>query len=146
MGVIRSTFVINGDGVVTHALYNVRAKGHMAKVATCSASDEPQGTPLVGSRHTTALRAIPGAVDGERRLRGARLTGARLSVAGPTRHREPRRPRGVGSLHRLDRPGAHLPSQPDATAEPLVLWHAARGVRHPRLTPGEPRRRGRTAC
>ena len=32
MGVIRSTFVINGDGVVTHALYNVRAKGHVAKV------------------------------------------------------------------------------------------------------------------
>lgn len=32
MGVIRSTFVIDGDGIVTHALYNVRAKGHVAKV------------------------------------------------------------------------------------------------------------------
>lgn len=32
MGVIRSTFIIDGDGVVTHALYNVRAKGHVEKL------------------------------------------------------------------------------------------------------------------
>ena len=32
MGVIRSTFVIDGDGAVTHALYNVRAKGHVSRV------------------------------------------------------------------------------------------------------------------
>lgn len=29
-GVIRSTFVIDGDGVITHALYNVKATGHVA--------------------------------------------------------------------------------------------------------------------
>ncbi|HVK25474.1 MAG TPA: thioredoxin-dependent thiol peroxidase [Actinokineospora sp.] len=31
-GVIRSTFIIDPDGVVTHALYNVRATGHVAKL------------------------------------------------------------------------------------------------------------------
>jgi len=30
MGVIRSTFVINGTGLIEHALYNVRATGHVA--------------------------------------------------------------------------------------------------------------------
>lgn len=32
MGVIRSTFVIDDHGVIRHALYNVRAKGHVARV------------------------------------------------------------------------------------------------------------------
>lgn len=31
-GVIRSTFVIDEHGVVTHALYNVKATGHVAKL------------------------------------------------------------------------------------------------------------------
>lgn len=31
-GVIRSTFVIDADGRIEHALYNVRAKGHVARV------------------------------------------------------------------------------------------------------------------
>ena len=31
-GVIRSTFVIGPDGTVQHAFYNVRAKGHVAKL------------------------------------------------------------------------------------------------------------------
>jgi peroxiredoxin Q/BCP len=31
-GVIRSTFVINGDGTVRSAQYNVRATGHVAKI------------------------------------------------------------------------------------------------------------------
>jgi peroxiredoxin Q/BCP len=31
-GVIRSTFVVDGDGIVTDALYNVRATGHVAKL------------------------------------------------------------------------------------------------------------------
>jgi len=31
-GVIRSTFVIGTDGVIEQALYNVRAKGHVAKL------------------------------------------------------------------------------------------------------------------
>lgn len=32
IGVIRSTFIINGDGTIAEALYNVRAKGHVARV------------------------------------------------------------------------------------------------------------------
>ncbi|MFJ6679942.1 thioredoxin-dependent thiol peroxidase [Microbacterium sp. NPDC091382] len=31
-GVIRSTFVIDEDGVIAHALYNVKATGHVARV------------------------------------------------------------------------------------------------------------------
>ena len=34
MGVIRSTFVIDEKGRITHALYNVRATGHVARVRT----------------------------------------------------------------------------------------------------------------
>jgi thioredoxin-dependent peroxiredoxin len=32
VGVIRSTFVIAADGTIEHALYNVRAKGNVARV------------------------------------------------------------------------------------------------------------------
>jgi thioredoxin-dependent peroxiredoxin len=32
MGVIRSTFVVDEEGKVEHALYNVRATGHVAKI------------------------------------------------------------------------------------------------------------------
>lgn len=32
IGVIRSTFVINGDGKIEKAMYNVKAKGHVAKL------------------------------------------------------------------------------------------------------------------
>jgi peroxiredoxin Q/BCP len=32
VGVIRSTFVIDGDGVIERAMYNVKAKGHVAKL------------------------------------------------------------------------------------------------------------------
>ena len=31
-GVIRSTFVIDADGTIEHALYNVKATGHVARV------------------------------------------------------------------------------------------------------------------
>ncbi len=31
-GVIRSTFVIDEDGVIEHALYNVKATGHVARI------------------------------------------------------------------------------------------------------------------
>jgi len=31
-GVLRSTFVIDADGTVSHALYNVKATGHVAKL------------------------------------------------------------------------------------------------------------------
>ncbi len=33
-GVIRSTVIIDADGVVTHALYNVKATGHVARIRT----------------------------------------------------------------------------------------------------------------
>jgi len=29
MGVIRSTFVIDADGIILHSLYNVKATGHV---------------------------------------------------------------------------------------------------------------------
>ena len=29
---IRSTFVIDEDGIISHALYNVKATGHVAKL------------------------------------------------------------------------------------------------------------------
>ncbi len=32
MGVVRTTFVINGDGIITHIFTNVRIKGHVDKV------------------------------------------------------------------------------------------------------------------
>ena len=32
MGIIRSTFLIDEDGVIEDALYNVRAKGHVARI------------------------------------------------------------------------------------------------------------------
>ncbi|MDO5747652.1 MAG: thioredoxin-dependent thiol peroxidase [Actinomycetaceae bacterium] len=32
LGIRRSTFVINKEGVIVHALYNVRAKGHVDRV------------------------------------------------------------------------------------------------------------------
>ncbi|MFJ1760992.1 thioredoxin-dependent thiol peroxidase [Amycolatopsis sp. NPDC088138] len=32
MGVIRSTFVVDADGKIAHAFYNVRATGHVAKL------------------------------------------------------------------------------------------------------------------
>ncbi|MCL1599513.1 MAG: thioredoxin-dependent thiol peroxidase [Actinomycetia bacterium] len=32
MGIIRSTFLIDGDGQVEHAFYNVRAKGHAERI------------------------------------------------------------------------------------------------------------------
>jgi len=32
LGVIRSTFVIDADGLIEHALYNVKATGHVARV------------------------------------------------------------------------------------------------------------------
>ncbi len=31
-GVLRSTFVIDADGVLTHALYNVKATGHVGRI------------------------------------------------------------------------------------------------------------------
>ncbi|MGI9529730.1 MAG: thioredoxin-dependent thiol peroxidase [Acidimicrobiia bacterium] len=36
MGIIRSTFVIDGNGKVSQAFYNVRAKGHAERVSTAT--------------------------------------------------------------------------------------------------------------
>lgn len=38
-GVLRSTFVIDGDGVITHALYNVKATGHVARIRSLVGAD-----------------------------------------------------------------------------------------------------------
>ena len=35
-GIIRSTFLIDGDGTVTEAFYNVRAKGHAERIAAAT--------------------------------------------------------------------------------------------------------------
>jgi peroxiredoxin len=32
MGILRSTFIINKDGIIQHALYNVKPKGHAAQL------------------------------------------------------------------------------------------------------------------
>lgn len=32
LGIVRSTFVVNAEGVITHALDNVRAKGHVERL------------------------------------------------------------------------------------------------------------------
>ena len=32
MGIVRSTFVVDAQGIIVHALYNVRAKGHVQRV------------------------------------------------------------------------------------------------------------------
>lgn len=44
MGVIRSTFVVEADGTLSLARYNVRAKGHVAMVAKLLEIDLPEST------------------------------------------------------------------------------------------------------
>jgi peroxiredoxin Q/BCP len=39
-GVIRSTFVIDAEGVIVHALYNVKATGHVARLRALVGADE----------------------------------------------------------------------------------------------------------
>lgn len=43
-GVIRSTIVVGPDGVVTHALYNVKATGHVARVRRDLGIDAKDGS------------------------------------------------------------------------------------------------------
>jgi len=38
LGIIRSTFVIDGEGTIDQAFYNVRAKGHAERVSTATVS------------------------------------------------------------------------------------------------------------
>ena len=40
-GLIRSTFVIDADGMVEHALYNVRATGHAERIASQIVDQSP---------------------------------------------------------------------------------------------------------
>ncbi|KAA0917113.1 peroxiredoxin [Dietzia sp. ANT_WB102] len=48
MGVIRSTFVVEPDGTVSLARYNVRAKGHVAMVAKMLGIELPESEPVEG--------------------------------------------------------------------------------------------------
>ncbi|TCJ79852.1 UNVERIFIED_ORG: peroxiredoxin Q/BCP [Dietzia maris] len=48
MGVIRSTFVVDSDGTVSMARYNVRAKGHVAMVAKLLEIELPESDPAEG--------------------------------------------------------------------------------------------------
>ena len=48
MGVIRSTFVVESDGTLSMARYNVRAKGHVAMIAKLLGVELPEPTPSEG--------------------------------------------------------------------------------------------------
>ena len=48
MGVIRSTFVVESDGTISMARYNVRAKGHVAMVAKLLGVELPEPQPAEG--------------------------------------------------------------------------------------------------
>lgn len=48
MGVIRSTFVVDRDGTLSLARYNVRAKGHVAMIAKLLGVELPEPTPAEG--------------------------------------------------------------------------------------------------
>lgn len=48
MGVIRSTFVVDSDGTLSMARYNVRAKGHVAMIAKLLGIDLPDAAPAEG--------------------------------------------------------------------------------------------------
>jgi peroxiredoxin Q/BCP len=48
MGVIRSTFVVDADGTISFARYNVRAKGHVAMVAKLLGVELPEPEPAEG--------------------------------------------------------------------------------------------------
>ena len=49
-GVIRSTFVIDARGRIEHALYNVKATGHVARVRKQSSIRSTNVGPLAGAR------------------------------------------------------------------------------------------------
>lgn len=48
MGVIRSTFVVDSDGTLSLARYNVRAKGHVAMIAKLLGVELPEPTAAEG--------------------------------------------------------------------------------------------------
>ena len=48
MGVIRSTFVVDADGTLSMARYNVRAKGHVAMVAKLLGVELPESASAGG--------------------------------------------------------------------------------------------------
>jgi peroxiredoxin Q/BCP len=39
LGIVRSTFIIGRDGVIRHALYDIKPKGHAARVLETGAGD-----------------------------------------------------------------------------------------------------------
>lgn len=48
MGVIRSTFIVDADGTLSMARYNVRAKGHVAMIAKLLGVELPEPQPTEG--------------------------------------------------------------------------------------------------
>ena len=80
-GVIRSTFVIDGDGVIAEALYNVRARATSPGCVGCSGSTE--GGPAGQAGRPPCLPALPGQPPCERRRgqRGGAWWGRRVELA-----------------------------------------------------------------
>ena len=56
-GVIRSTFVIDAEGRIEHALYNVRATGHVRSRAHAPAASAEPVQSAVRARRSSASRA-----------------------------------------------------------------------------------------
>ena len=83
MGVIRSTFVIDAEGRIERAMYNVKATGHVAKLRRDLGLGSP---PLRGSRADAgawrSTRRLPPLIHGVGRARGG---GPGPTVFGPVR-------------------------------------------------------------
>lgn len=43
LGLVRSTFIVGADGLITHAMYNVKATGHVARVIKLLGLEDAQG-------------------------------------------------------------------------------------------------------
>ena len=43
LGLVRSTFIVGADGLITHALYNVKATGHVARLIKLLGLEAAQG-------------------------------------------------------------------------------------------------------
>jgi len=59
VGVIRSTFVIDARGIVTHAWYGVKAKGHVEQVLAAllgDANDAPVARKAAAAKKTTSAK------------------------------------------------------------------------------------------
>ena len=78
VGVIRSTFIVDADGRIERAAYNVKATGHVAKLRRDLGLDSPGPRP-------TQARQVPG--------RGCSSRGVHAPVAPPTGSRARAAPR-----------------------------------------------------